>query len=257
MSNMGRLALVGGVTLAITACGKKGSLVYPDMLVPAAPAAATAFQSGAGVKIQFDLPTSDRAGNRLKDLAGVKISKRQSDSGDEQSCRSCTDDYHLFRQLYLDLLPDGVQRFGSRLVVLDGEVIAGKLYSYRVAPFTKNGVEGSSSARLAVQVDNAVPAPTLQAESYPTEIKLSFSGPMPTGGVLLGYNLYRATLKEAFPLQPLNREPLVGKEYTDSGLARGIGYRYQARAAVRLPSEAVVESLLSNEVQGMLKDDYE
>ncbi len=257
MSNMGRLALLGGVTLALTACGKKGSLVYPDMLVPAAPAAATAFQSGAGVKIQFDLPTSDRAGNRLKDLAGVKISKRQSDSADEQSCRSCTDDYHLFRQLYLDLLPEGVQRFGSRLVVLDGDVAAGKLYSYRVLPFTKNGVEGASSARLTLQVDNAVPAPTLRAESYPTEIKISFSGLPLSGGTTLGYNLYRAAHQETFPLQPLNREPLSGKEYIDNGLVRGISYRYQARTLVRLPSEAVLESLPSNEVQGVLTDDYE
>lgn len=257
MSKIGSLALLGGVTLAITACGKKGALVYPDMLVPAAPTAATALQSGSGVKILFDLPNSDRSGNRLKDLAGVKISKRQSDSVDEQSCRSCTDDYHLFRRLYLDLLPDGVQRYGSRLVVLDGDVTAGKLYSYTVVPFTKGGVEGSSSARLAVMVDAAVSAPTLNAESYPTEIKISFSGPSPAVGVVLGYNLYRATPNETFPLQPLNREPLKGKEYVDSGLLRGIGYRYQARAAVRLPSEAVVESLLSNEVQAMLKDDDE
>ena len=104
MRLFGRLAVLGGMTLAMTACGKKGVLVYPDMLVPAAPSAASAFQSGSGVKIQFEVPTTDRTGNRLNDLAGLNISKRESDSASEQTCPACLDDYHLFRKLYLDLL---------------------------------------------------------------------------------------------------------------------------------------------------------
>jgi predicted small lipoprotein YifL len=255
MRLLGGLALLGGITLAMTACGKRGALVYPDMLVPAAPTAASAIQSGSGVKIQFDAPTSDRAGNRLNNLAGLKISKSESDSAPEQTCRSCMNDYRLFRKLYLDLLPNGVQRFGNRLVVLDGDVSAGWRYSYVVVPFTKDGVDGVSSAPLVVQVVKAVPAPILHAESCPTEIKLTFSGLLPVEGDLAGYNLYRAPQNDPFPHRPINKEPLGGKEYIDSGLARGVVYHYLARAAVRLPSGVVVESLVSNEVQGMLKDD--
>lgn len=255
MRLFGRLAVLGGMTLAMTACGKKGVLVYPDMLVPVAPSAASAFQSGSGVKIQFEVPTTDRTGNRLNDLAGLNISKRESDSAPDQTCPACLDDYHLFRKLYLDLLPDSAQRFGNRLVLLDGEVRTGKSYSYIVTSFTKEGVAGASSPRLAVHMIQAVLPPILQAESFPTEIKISFVSLPPDMGTLVGHNLYRMAQKDALTHFPINREPLAGKDYIDSGLARGIRYRYLARAVVRLETGAVVESLVSNEVEGMLKDD--
>lgn len=250
-----RLALLGGITLAITACGKKGALVYPDMLVPAAPTAVSAIQSGAAVKIQFDVPTSDRAGSRLNNLAGLKISKREAYSTSVQTCRSCTEDYRLFRKLYLDLLPDFAQRFGNRLIVLDGDVSAGRQYTYVIVPFTKEGVDGASSSQALVQLVTALPPPSLLVESHPTEIKLSFAVQSPVEGILIGYNLYRTLQNSSFPLQPVNRAPFLGNEYVDSGLARGTVYRYLARAVVRLPSGVVVESLVSNEVEGMLKDD--
>lgn len=250
-----RLAVLGGVTLAITACGKKGALVYPDMLVPAAPTAISGIQSGAGVKLQFDLPTSDRSGNRLNDLAGLKISKRVSDPAAEPSCPACMDDYHLFRQIYLDLPPEAAERLGNRLAILDGEVSAGKLYTYIAVPFTKDGTDGASSAVISTQVVQAVLPPILSAESHPTEIKLSFVSLPPLDGSLVGHNLYRSTQSGTFSHLPVNREPLIGKVYSDSGLARGTIYRYQARGVVRLPSGTIVESHVSNEVQGMLKDD--
>lgn len=252
----GRIAMLGGMTLAITACGKKGALVYPDMLVPAAPAAFSAMQSGSGVKIQFVLPDSDRAGNRLNNLAGMKISKRISDASSEQTCRSCMEDYRLFRKLYLDLPPDGAERSGNRLALLDGDVNEGKYYSYVAVPFTKEGVDGASSPQVTVQIVQAVLPPILHAESHPTEIMLSFVSLPPFDGVLVGYNLYRTSQKNGFSHMPVNKAPLVGKEYVDSsGLARGTSYRYMVRAVVRLPSGALVESVVSNEVEGMLKDD--
>lgn len=255
MKVLGRIAVLGGMTLAMAACGKKGALVYPDMLAPAAPTAASVIQSGSVVKLQFDLPTSDRAGNRLNNLAGLRISKRERDPAPEPICRSCMDDFRLFRKLYLDILPDGTERFGNRLVVLDGDVRIGKSYSYVAVPFTKEGVDGASSPQVSVQLVQAVLPPVLHVESHPTEIKLSFVGLSPLDGVLVGYNLYRTSQKTTFSYLPINKEPLIGKEYVDSGLARGTAYRYVARTAVRLPSGAIVESLVSNEVEGMLKDD--
>lgn len=255
MIQFGRLAVLGGMAVAITACGKKGALVYPDMLIPAAPTAVSAIQSGSGVKIQFDIPTFDRAGNRLNNLAGLKISKRESDSALEKTCRTCTHDYHLFRNLYLDLLPEGVERFGNRLVVIDGNVSFGTLYTYIAVPFTKDGMDGASSPQVSVKLVQAMLPPLLKAESYPTEIKIFFVSLPSVDGVHVGYNLYRAYQNSTFSYLPLNKEPLNLKEYVDGGLARGTTYRYVSRAVVRLPSGSIVESLVSNEVSGMLKDD--
>ncbi len=255
MRMWGRLAVLGSVTLIMSACGKKGSLVYPDMLLPAAVTSTTAIQSGSGVKIRFELPISDKTGNKLNDLAGVKINKSETDSAPESTCSSCMDGYRLFRKLYLDVLPEGVELAGNRMALLDGDVVAGKQYSYVIVPFTKEGMDGTSTSRVSVRIVQAALPPIIHVESQPTEIKLSFVSLPPLDGVLVGYNLYRALQKNVFSLRPINNEPINAKEYVDSGLARGTVYRYQARSLVRLPSGAILESLVSNEVEGMLKDD--
>jgi hypothetical protein len=90
----------------------------------------------------------------------------------------------------------------------------------------------------------------------PAEIKLSFSAaPMPADRSVIGFNLYRTTSESQFPYLPLNRRPIIETTYPDSGLERNIVYRYRASTIVRLASGAVVESLTSDKVSGMLKDD--
>src|SRR6266571_5289579 len=109
----GRFLLIAIVLLLGSGCGKKGPLLYPDMLVPAAVSALTASQSGATVKISFDLPGKDLAGRPLRDLAGVTVFKRVESSVQQPDCPACTDDFRLFRKLYLDL-PDAAQIYGNK-----------------------------------------------------------------------------------------------------------------------------------------------
>jgi hypothetical protein len=97
--------------------------------------------------------------------------------------------------------------------------------------------------------------PVLQAVSQPTEIQLEFAG-LPSGeGIINGYNVYRTLKGNDFPLLPLNREPLSGNRFVDVGLERGTSYLYGVRTVVRLPSGSRVESGLSNQAEGRLKDD--
>lgn len=256
MSGLGRRsALVIGMSLMATACGKKGPLIYPDMLVPAAPTAVAALQSGSAVKLQFALPDKDRAGRPVQGVAGVKINRRAVEAAQKDVCRSCMTDYRLFRTLYLDHLPDNTQRFGNRLVILDGDVSAGNSYSYSIVPFTTDGVDGASSPTADVRVATPLPAPALKIESLPAELKLQISSQPLKFGRLLGYNLYRSSAATARSYQPLNREPLKGNEYVDAGLERGVKYRYSARALIMQASGDIAESTESTEVEGMLKDD--
>jgi len=255
MSRLGHSALVVGLSMLATACGRKGPLIYPDMLVPAAPAAVTAQQSGSVVKLQFALPDKDRAGRLVKDVAGVKISKQTNDANQKDVCRSCTTDYHLFRTLYLDLLPADTQRFGNRLILIDSDVSSGNIYSYSIVPFTSDGVDGATSAVADVRVGTSLPAPAVKIESFPTEVKLQLSFQPLITGQLLGYNLYRSTATSPRSYQPLNREPLKGAEYVDSALERGVKYHYTARTLMVLESGGIAESAESQEVEGMLKDD--
>lgn len=241
--------------VCLTACGKKGALLYPDMLVPSAPAALAAYQSGSSVKLQFNLPDSDRAGRKLNDLSGVRISRLVSESSAGPVCGACVTDYQLFRTIYLDLLSDTSGRSGNRMLVIDGEVNGGSTYTYSVVPFTKAGSLGSASAPVSASVVPALAAPSLQGVSFPTEIKLTFAGVPPRNGAIIGYNLYRSSVAGRFPLFPITSEPLTAHEYLDRRLTRNTRYYYSARTVIKLASGALIESAPSQVVSGMLQDD--
>jgi len=252
---MRKLACLMFAAIALTACGKKGPLLYPDLLVPAAPSDVSAQQSGNSIKLSFVLPSKDLAGRNFAGLTGVTIIKRDEPAGQSPGCSACTTDFSPFRKLNLDLLPPDTRRYGNLLVLLDGDVQAGRAYSYRVSVVTIDNQEGALSAPVAA-VMLIPPLPSvLQVISQPTEIQLEFSGLPPVEGVIAGYNVYRALKGETFPFQPLNREPLAGNRFTDVGLERGTSYIYGVRTVVRLPSGVRVEGGISNEVEGRLKDD--
>ena len=256
MSVNRRLALLIVSSMLSTACGRKGPLVYPDMLVPAAPTAVSAQQLGTAIKLQFAISDKDRTGRPVQGVAGVKINRKASIGGQVDVCRSCLTDYMLFKTLYLDHLPENTQRFGGRLVFIDSEVVSGDTYSYTIIPFTAAGVDGASSPALGVHV-GAVPMapPVLVIESFPTELRLKISVYPPIAARMLGYNLYRSTGTDSGSYLPINREPLKGDVYVDAAIERGVTYRYTARALVVRLSGDVVESDESNAVEGMLKDD--
>lgn len=256
MSVNGRLALIIAFSMIAAACGRKGPLVYPDMLVPAAPAAVTVQQFGSAIKLQFVLSDKDRTGRPAQSVAGVKINRKISADGQRDECKSCTTDYTLFKTLYLDHLPANTQRFGGRLVFVDSEVLSGVAYSYSIVPFTADGVNGASSAATGVRVGAVpLPPPVLSVESFPTEVRLKTSVYPLIAARMLGYNLYRSSGTGPGSYLPINGDPLKGSEYVDGVIERGVKYRYTARALVVWPSGDVVESDESNMVEGMLKDD--
>lgn len=255
ISAMRKLACLLLAAVAITACGKKGPLLYPDMLVPAAPSDVSVQQSGSSVKLSFALPSKDLAGRNFAGLSGVTILKRDEAAGQSPGCSACTTDFFLFRKLNLDLLPPDTRRYGNLLILQDGAVQAGRAYTYRVSALTADNLEGALSAPVTVNVVPTLPPPVLQAISQPTEIQLEFTGLPPAEGAIAGYNIYRVMKGDELPLKPLNREPLTANRVADMGLERGTSYVYGVRSVVRLPSGVMVESSLSNEAEGRLKDD--
>lgn len=239
----------------LTACGKKGPLIYPDMLVPASPSNVSAQQSGSSIKLSFVIPSRDLGGRSIAGVSGIKIVKRDEPAGLGPVCNSCMSDFSLFRKLNLDLLQPEVQRYGSLLVLQDGDVQTGRTYTYRITAVTRDGQEGALSAPVAADMLTPPLPPVLQVISQPTEIHLEFTGLTPGVGAVSGYNVYRTMKGGTFPLLPLNREPLPGNRFVDVGLERGTVYVYGVRTVVLLPSGSRVEGLLSNEAEGRLKDD--
>lgn len=243
------------LVLAIAGCGKKGPLVYPEMLVPAASSSIVVHQFGGSMKISFVLPSKDLAGRKLTTLSGVSVYKRDAPASQDPVCSSCTADFSLFRKINLDLLQSGTQRYGNSLVLLDEVVTAGRVYTYRVSTNTKENLEGAiSSPASAVMVAPSLP-PVLQVVNQPTDVQLEFVGVPPNTGIIIGYNVYRTVKGEAYSLIPLNNELIEVNRFVDVGLDRGATYVYRVRSVARLLSGSIVESSSSNEVEGKLKDD--
>lgn len=247
------------VLLIMPGCGKRGPLIYPDMLIPAAPTGVTARQSGRVVKLSFVVNRKDRAGRDLKEpgvLGGVDVFRRASSAGREPVCKACLDGFVLLKKLYLESSPleRDVQRFGGTMLLLDGDVRTGGEYSYMVRPFTKDSVDGQPSTPVKATVVEPLPPPALTVEPDPVEIRLHFDGSYSGRGTLVGYNIYRTVKDGVLPYAPFNREPVVGNSFADIGLDRSLSYVYAVRAVVRTPDGQVVESELSNEVIARLPD---
>ncbi len=237
------------VLLSLTACGKRGSLIYPDMLVPAQPSSVSARQAGKAIRLAFTPVAKDRAGRELTDLAGVKIYRRVTIAGQQNICDACTEDFGLVRTLYLHPLSgNDVQRSAGQVLLLDVDVTEGESYSYRVIPFTADGIQGQASPVVTATMVASPPAPTLTAVPDPIQIELVMTPVSLTQGTLVGYNLYRALQGERLPYLPLNREPVSGPSYLDATLDRTQSYVYAARGVIRQPDGSLVESELSNQV---------
>lgn len=249
----GRCLLIVVVLLFLSGCGKKGPLLYPDMLVPAAVTALTVTQSGENVKISFGMPDKDLAGRTLRDLAGAAVYKRAESSLEQPDCPACTGDFRLFRKIYLDL-PDTAQLHGNKVVFLDGETSLDAAYSYYVVPFLRDNTMGASSAPVRVRMTQPPPSPILRVLPAPTEIRLEFAAPAPREGKLVGYNVYRRLKDKPMSYLPLNKEPLADTVYVDSGLERRVTYLYAVRTVVRMPWGGVAESKASNEAEGALEE---
>ncbi len=240
----------------LAACGRKGALLYPDMLIPSVSTGVSVRQSGASLRLQFVLPVKDRAGRSVQKLSGVKIIRRVSEHSEVQSCRQGMTEYVLFKTLYLDVLSPEYQRFGSLLVSIDTDVTAGRSYSYGILPFTSDGVDGALTVTSDINVVAAIAAPLVVAQSLPTEIQLQITPVLSPAVRFIGYNIYRGRNGDSLSYQPLNNEPFTGNLYVDAGLERNVTYRYAVRQLVyQEAAGGVIESDESGEVIGMLADE--
>jgi predicted small lipoprotein YifL len=243
------------LTLVLAGCGKKGPLVYPEMLIPAAPSNLNVQQTGSSLKVSFTLPSKDLAGRRISAISGVAVFKRDVSAALKQSCTSCPDDYALFRKMHLETLPAGTQRYGDMMVLMDDDVATGRSYTYRVSTTLSGNLEGASSLPATAALVAAPLPPVAQAINHPTEVQLEFVGLPPDGGTITGYNIYRTTKGGEYPYLPLNSVDQSGSRFVDTGMERSTTYIYRVRSVARLSNGSVLESLPSNEVEGRLKDD--
>jgi hypothetical protein len=90
------------------------------------------------------------------------------------------------------------------------------------------------------------PGPTnLRAEAGDARVSLQWDAPeLPDDMELIGYNLYRRHAKRAFPIIPVNKEPLQETQLLDRGLDNDKAYEYRVSALVKT-GDQVIESMAS------------
>ncbi len=245
-----RSVLLTTTLLCTAGCGKKGPLLYPDMLIAQAPQQPLVEQSGAGLRVSFLLPEKDKAGRNLKDLEFVRISRRVCDKG---TCQGCKDPYHELQRIDPSS-PAPAELVGKRMTWTDREVRLNEVMQYRLQTVQKGGVVGIPIDTLSIRVTKPLEVPKFTVRSvFGGKIMLEVAGSAPDGTTLVGYRIYRAE-GEALP-QLLIVLDGATISYEDQAVQRGITYRYEARTVVRRADGIIAESSASPVISASVTDD--
>lgn len=243
------LLLVSALVL-MAGCGKKGPLLYPDMLVAQPPQQLKVEQSGSRLRLSFDLPAKDLSGRKLEDLEAVLVGRR---TYQEQDCVSCQDQYQDLQKID-PAFPAPAQRHGNRIIVIDTDVRAGERHQYRLQTVQKGGVVGSATFTAVTALLPPPDAPGLKAHSaFGGFVVLDITGMVPQGTSLVGYTIYRAEGNGV--LVPVTSLASGVSRYEDQAVQRDRSYRYAASTVVKRNDGVVVESELSAAVIITVTDD--
>lgn len=236
--------------LLLPACGKKGALIPPEALVPAAVRDLSVQQSGEALRISWSAPSKEKGGRPLRDLAGFTLFKRII-AGDGTDCAACPDAWNLLATIDADN-PGAVQKSGATFITYDKETPIGTTCQFRMVASSKSGGFSSPATSPLVKFQPPIPAPVIKGGVLPASIKLEFTFIPPPNARLKGFNVYRRTDKTALALLPLNPAPLPTNPWEDMQLQFDRSYNYSATAVVETNGETL-ESLRSEEIDILFK----
>ena len=241
--------MAASAAMLVTGCGKKGPLIYPDMLIAQPPQQLKVEQSGSALRLSFDLPDKDRSGRKLEDLEAILLGRRVYQKND---CISCQDQYQALQKID-PAFPAPAQRQGNRIVVTDADVRTGERYQYRLQTVQKGGIAGSAITTTMVQLLAAPKPPELTARSvFGGLIALDISGSVQQDATLVGYTICRA--EGSGPFAPLATLTAAAR-YEDQAVQRGVVYRYAASVVIKRADGVLAESEPSPAVTISVLDD--
>jgi len=195
-----------------TGCGKKGSPLPPEGLVPQAVGTIKTKGTGGSLFISWTMPQKNSDGSKLADLAGFKLYRK---SGNE--CPTCpSESYPSYVDIDLEA-PGAAIIEGRNITFIDTDLKEGKFYSYKVAPYNRSGYFGEFSEAINVKWQSPPPAPRgfKGSASDRTAVLMwepleSNAGSKGAGENLIAYNIYRSELSESYPSSPVTKSPVSG-----------------------------------------------
>lgn len=246
MSRFPRPALLAAAVLAMLGatlggCGKKGAIVAPERRLPSPPTDVRASVEERAIVVSWSNPRTRADNSRLRDLALVRLFRREEAPGAEPKPAMLSGDrvvgYDEIARVVLDggQPPAGVKVQGGTVSVTDEKGLGfGHRYIYVVTAEDTIGRSSPPSQRLVVDLLAGPVAPAgLSAEAGDKEVRLKWDAPgsfldgSPATGELR-YLVLRAAGDGA--LAPVTPAPIAATTYTDTGLGNETAYHYAVQA---------------------------
>lgn len=199
----------------ISGCGKKGDPMPRELPLPKGINDLSGAVKDGVLFLSFSKPALNKDTAEAKDLGGFRVLK---------TCGACVGGtYEPFRDIRLDE-NKGYALYDNRIYIYDDALANGLQYSYRVYPLTKRGTIGEASNVFTIKWETPPDLPK-NVSVKEDDGRAEFSWSREEGFL---YNIYRYE-NGAYPLFPLNKNPLTVSLYVDSGLENGKRYRYEVR----------------------------
>jgi len=203
------------LVLLFVSCGKKGDPKPKALPLPGGINDLTGEVRDGLLFLSFSVPSKNKDGSAIKDLAGFKIVK---------SCGSCLgSSFELFKDLSLEA-EQGYVIYGGRIYIYDDALANGYQYAYKVYPYSKKGTRGDESNKFIIIWEQPPGLPgDISVKEDDGRIEMSWKK---EEGI--SYNVYRFE-GDVYPLFPVNKTPLTTPYFVDSGLENGKEYTYEVR----------------------------
>ena len=227
------------------ACGKKGPLRMPEMVVPQAVRDLKARAEGNAIILSFGIPVKNTDGSTLTDLRGFKILKsvRKLSEG----CESCPRKFISLADIEYQRTEGLLPVRGEKKEFRDSSVSPGMEYHYKVLSFNADDEfsKESNSAKAYWDLPPAsVQSLTAQAGNGMVNLQWGKVNSLADGSLYrepLLYNCYRTDEGTQFLFAPVNEQPVQATAYQVVNLKNDQQYTFRIHAA-RKVGEGWVES---------------
>jgi hypothetical protein len=226
-------AILLALTIALCACGKRGSPKPPLPRGPHPPSAVTARQIGRRALVGFEVPPPKGSKPSQQparaDLLRVTYRPGFQPPDDPDAFRRRGD---LVGQIVADPLATGSRLFLEDLQLADlPDGGGGWTLRYAVRVRDRRGRSSPLVVTRDLQLLEPPPAPVnLGAEPTADGVRVVWEAAPDTGPH--SYNVYRSRPQESWPEAPLNQEPLAATEYLDREVTTGERYTYAVRVSL-------------------------
>jgi fibronectin type 3 domain-containing protein len=232
--------LLMALLVLIGACGRKGSPVPWESIVPKRIVDLTALPRDGGLVLEWTSPKENTDKSILVDLEKFEVLRSEGILiGNE--CRGCGEKPKVVYEMKWE---GKREERGKKITLFSEDLEPRKVYVYEIVSINRRGYPGSPSNPVTIYWETPPPVLSgVKGEAGDKRVDLSWE---PVEGAT-GYNIYRRGIEESFSLRPLNREPLTVTQYRDLNVENERNYIYSVRA-VRRVVKTDVEGKGSQEV---------